>query len=85
MIILRSVYVSITLAIIFLLRNSFINNFDPLRIQIILFIGPYLTGYLIVPFYTGSYYGLIHNNQLLSHDMVACDKNDWYTAKSKFM
>ena len=53
MIILGSVYVSITLAIIYLLRNSFINNFDPLRIQIILFIGPYLTGYLIVPFYTG--------------------------------
>ena len=46
-------YLIIVLALTYFLKKSFVNNFDPLRIQIILFIGFYLTGYLVLPFFTG--------------------------------
>jgi hypothetical protein len=52
-IIFGSVYISLVIALNYLLKKSIVNNFDPLRIYIFLFIGPYLTGYLIVPFFTG--------------------------------
>lgn len=33
-----------------LLRRAFVNNFDPLHVQVVLFFCPYFTGYLVVPF-----------------------------------